>query len=169
MQIRRTTLKDLPELMRIFNYAQRYLASLNIDQWQDGYPDGNRILTDIENKESFVVENEQQDIIATFMFTTTSEPTYNEIDGGWVTSVKAKYGVIHRIAAGENCTIKGIGSKIINHCEAILKEQKVGSLRIDTHKDNLGMQHILKKLQYQYCGIITLKGGATRLAFEKLV
>lgn len=169
MTIKHSTNNDLQHIMSIFHYAQRYLASLHIDQWQDGYPTEYQVLTDIENNESFVVLDNQQQIIATFMFSIAGEPTYKNIDGKWLTNSNAKYGVIHRIAVAENCTSKGMATAIITHCENQLKQQNVDSMRIDTHSDNLGMQHILKKLQYNYCGIITLTSGDTRLAYEKML
>ncbi|WP_299108995.1 GNAT family N-acetyltransferase [uncultured Tenacibaculum sp.] len=169
MHIRKSITNDLQRLMEIFHYAQRFLASLNIDQWQDGYPNEAQILNDIQNNESYVVENNEDEIIATYMLTTSNEPTYNEIDGNWITSTDAIYGVVHRIAVGENCTQKGMGTTLISYCEEQLKQQNIASMRIDTHPDNLGMQHILKKLKYTYCGIIKVRNGATRLAFEKLL
>ena len=167
MTIRNTTQYDLPAIMDIIHYAQRYLASLNIDQWQDGYPNEAQILNDIFNNESYVLLDEANQIIATFMFTTSKEPTYDSIEGKWLTDKNTTYGVIHRIAVAENCTNKGVAKHIITHCEQQLQLQNFTSMRIDTHKDNLGMQHILKSLGYKYCGIITLTSGALRLAFEK--
>lgn len=167
MTIRKTTLDDIDAIMEIIHYAQRYLASLNIDQWQDGYPTSQQIENDMNNNESHVVLNDEGEIIATFMFTTSKEVTYDEIDGKWLTNINAKYGVIHRIAVAENHTNKGLAKSIISHCESELISQKINSMRIDTHQDNLGMQHLLKKLNYSYCGIITLLSGAIRLAYEK--
>lgn len=167
MTIRYTTKNDLPTIMEIIHYAQRYLASLNIDQWQDGYPNEAQFLNDINNSESYVLLDSNDELIATFMFTTSKEPTYDEIEGEWLTDKNTKYGVIHRIAVAENCTNKGIAKFIITHCEEELRQQNITTMRIDTHQDNLGMQHILKSLGYTYCGIITLTSGALRLAFEK--
>ena len=42
-------------------------------------------------------------------------------------------------------------------------------MRIDTHEENLGMQGLLKKLGYHYCGVIYLENNDKRLAFEKLI
>lgn len=167
MTIRNSTPHDLPTIMDIIHYAQRYLASLNIDQWQDGYPNEAQILNDISNQESFVLLDNANQLIATFMFTTSKEPTYETIEGKWLTGDTSKYGVIHRIAVAENCTNKGVAKFIITHCEEALNKQRITAMRIDTHQDNLGMQHILKSLNYTYCGIITLTSGALRLAFEK--
>mgnify|MGYP003296922186 CR=1 FL=1 len=40
------------------------------------------------------------------------------------------------------------------------------NIRIDTHHDNVVMQRLLKKLGFQYCGIIHLENGDPRLAFQ---
>ena len=50
-----------------------------------------------------------------------------------------------------------------------LKELKIKSLKVDTHRGNIGMQNLLKKIGYSYCGVITLESGDERLAFEKIL
>jgi len=155
--------------MSIVKDAQVYLASKNIDQWQDGYPNEEVILNDISNHESFIVNNKSNDIMATTMFTTQPESTYLSIDGTWLTAKNAKYGVIHRMAVGGNYRKLGIAKFIFKTCEQKLKDNKIVSMRIDTHKDNKDMQGLLKKLGYVYCGIILLANSDQRLAFEKLI
>jgi len=169
MKIRLSVISDLESIMKIIKGAQKLLASLNIDQWQDGYPNDAQILNDIKNSESYVVLNEEEQVIATFMFTTNKEPNYTIIDGEWLTNNETKYGVIHRVAVAQITTNKGIAKHIITYCETSLKLQEIPAMRIDTHNDNLGMQHILNKLNYTYCGIITVTTGAIRLAYEKLL
>ena len=169
LNTRKSTKQDIPAIMQIIAYAQQYLASLDIDQWQNGYPNEAQILNDINNEESFVVLNEENKIIATYMFSTRGEANYNSIDGKWLTATKDQYGVIHRIAVAENQTNKGLARKIISACEQKLSEKNIKSMRIDTHNDNKGMQHLVKKLNYTYCGIIIVTDGSERLAFEKLV
>ena len=41
-------------------------------------------------------------------------------------------------------------------------------LRIDTHRDNLIMQHILPAAGFQKCGMIYLTDGSLRIAYERL-
>ena len=158
---------DLESIMNIINDAQTYLASQGTDQWQDGYPDNSLILEDIYNSESYIVKSEDGELMGTTMFTTQPEPTYTFIDGKWLTDKGTKYGVIHRMAVGNNYRKMGIAKFIVSECEQILNENKVESMRIDTHKDNIGMHSLLKKLGYIYCGIIFLENGDKRLAFEK--
>ncbi len=99
LQISKTT--NLTSIMSIIKDAQNYLASLNIDQWQDGYPDRFQIELDIKNDDSYIVLNDTNDIIGTTVFTTKSESTYQEIEGEWLTKNEAIYGVIHRLAVSD--------------------------------------------------------------------
>lgn len=169
MKLRNTEETDIPVIMNIVADAQRYLASQNIDQWQDGYPDQNQIEVDINNNDSFVVVNDTNDIIGTTVFTTKKESTYQNIEGDWITSKNAEYGVIHRLAVGEKYRGLGLAKFVFNECEQRLKGMNIVSMRIDTHRDNKGMQHLLKKRGYVYCGVIILDNGDERLAYEKII
>ena len=161
--------EDLYRIMQIIGEAQAYLAAQHIDQWQNGYPNEQTILKDIQNDESYILESDGSIQIATAMFTTKNEPTYTNIEGNWITKIDAKYGVIHRMAVCENFRGTGIAKFIFNHFEQILKQNSIQSMRIDTHENNLGMRTLLKKLGYVFCGVIYLDNDDKRLAFEKLI
>jgi len=161
--------KDLSEIIHIIGQAQAYLASQHIEQWQNGYPNESAILKDIKNTESYVVKSEDSSLLATAMFTTRNEPTYKRIEGQWLTKESAVYGVIHRMAVSEKNRGTGIAKFIFFQCEQNLKKNSIKSMRIDTHEENLGMQGLLKKLGYHYCGVIYLENNDKRLAFEKLI
>ncbi|WP_339660283.1 GNAT family N-acetyltransferase [uncultured Polaribacter sp.] len=168
MQIRPSTFDDIPKIMEIINDAKSLLKSLQIDQWQNGYPNAEQIENDIKNVESFVVVNSDDEIFATSMFTLRKEPTYKIIfDGKWMISEDEKYGVIHRLAIKKENRKSGIAKFIFNQFHQQLKKQNIKCLKIDTHEENLGMQSLIKKLGYQYCGIIYTSYGDKRLAFEK--
>ena len=169
MKLKKSTIKDIPVIMKIVADAQQYLASLNIDQWQDGYPNENQITLDINNNDSYVVVNDEFKIIGTTVFTTKTEPTYNRIEGKWLTKKEAIYGVIHRLAVDNDFRKVGLAKFVFKFCEEQLKQQGIKSMRIDTHKDNKGMQGLLISLGYTYCGIIILTSGAERIAYEKLI
>ena len=161
--------EDLFAIMQIIEQAQSYLAMQNIEQWQNGYPNEKVLLKDLKNTESYVVKSEDLTVLATAMFSTKNEPTYKTIQGNWITESNARYGVIHRMAINENYRGTGIAKFIFNQCEQVLKQNTIHSMRIDTHENNLGMQSLLKKLGYKYCGVIYLRNNDKRLAFEKLI
>lgn len=169
MKIQPATFSDVPRILEIIEDAKIYLASLNIDQWQNGYPNKIQIENDIANKESYVVLNTDNQLIATTMFSINGEPTYKIIEGNWLIDETEKYGVIHRLATAKEFRKHGIAAYVFNHFHDFLKQENIQSLKIDTHQDNLGMQSLVKKLGYQYCGIIYTNYGNKRLAFEKII
>lgn len=158
----------LSDMMRIVGDAQSYLANLGIDQWQNGYPNESVILKDISNNESYCVKNEEGEVMGMTMFTIRPEPTYDSIDGNWLTAEDAVYGVIHRLAVSNRFRSHGVAKFIFEQCEAQLIANKVQSMRIDTHAENKGMQKLITQLGYNYCGIILLENGDKRLAYEKV-
>lgn len=168
MKLINSSIKDIPLIMQIIADAQKLLADLEIDQWQDGYPNKEQILLDIKNEDSYIILNEDQTIVATTVFSTKTEPTYAAIEGEWLTPTDSVYGVIHRLAVGANYRGQGIAKFVLNHSEAQLKQMGIKSMRIDTHRDNKGMQQLITGLGYMYCGIIYVRDGSERLAFEKV-
>ena len=169
MKLSLSTFQNEDAIMGIIADAQIYLAELKIDQWQDGYPNAQAIRADITQRESYVVQNEDGVVMATSMFTTAPESTYEAIEGEWIVPVTEIYGVVHRMAISNAYRSKGIAQFMFAQFENKLVQNQVKSLKVDTHQQNLGMQALLKKLGYQYCGIITLNSGDLRLGFEKVL
>ena len=169
MKIQLTTLKEVPRILEIIEDARTYLASQNIDQWQNGYPNAAQIENDILNGESFVVINDENQVIATSMFSTNKEPTYKIIEGNWIINEDMIYGVIHRMAIKKEFRKFGLATMLFDEFHLQLLEKNIKSLKIDTHEDNIGMQSLIKKLGYTYCGIIYTNYGDKRLAFEKVI
>ena len=58
--------------------------------------------------------------------------------------------------------VHGIFSTVIDYAGA-----HYSHLRIDTHRDNRIMQHLIRKHGFTYCGIIWLQDGTERLAYER--
>lgn len=169
MQMIQANLSHVTTIMKIIDDAKYYLASQHIDQWQNGYPNAEQIENDIANNESYIVINEAGEIMGTTMFTTNSEPTYKVIEGKWIVDEKLPYGVIHRMAVNDDFRGFGVAKFIFDQCHKLLKENRIKSLKIDTHEENLAMQNLIKKQGYSYCGIIYTGYGAKRLAFEKII
>ena len=96
------------------------------------------------------------------------EPTYSEIKGrGWLN--ENRYAVVHRIAVADESRRKGIAKEILFYTEELCRERGIADIRIDTHRDNLAMRSLLKKMGYAHCGRITLTSGAFREAYHKEV
>ena len=182
MVIRPATPADIPALRPVFEAAKGIMrADGNHSQWSaTGFPDDSLLLRDIARGGGFVIENRwpvgdghderkivmpgltghlaAPRIVAYFALLPSPEPTYDVIDGAWLTD--GPYGVIHRMASYPE--VHGIFSTIIDYALS-----RYSHLRIDTHRDNRIMQHLIGKHGFTYCGIIWLEDGTERLAYER--
>lgn len=169
MKIRKATYADIPDLLEIFSKARGIMrASGNLNQWNDSYPSEEIIRKDIDG-EHCIVLCEQERIIATMAFIPGPDPTYAVIyDGEWIDD--NPYYVIHRIAVTEPG--HKAAEKLLDWGFSYLeeKDRKAGGhistgIRIDTHRDNVIMHHILAKHGFTRCGIILLANGDPRDAY----
>lgn len=165
MILRLSTVKDLINIMNIINEGKEFLKNNKVNQWQNGYPNEEVIFNDINNNESYVMENNGE-IVGTAALSFNGEKTYDKIyEGKWISN--GSYAVIHRIAASKVEGIKSIGSEILKKSEEICLSRNIKNIKIDTHEDNKAMQGLLLKNNYKYCGVIYLVDGSKRIAFEK--
>lgn len=158
MAVRLATKQDLDILLDIYAIARKFMVSYgNPTQWPEGYP-GQKILEkDIEKKQLFVYEIDGQ-IEGCFVFFIGEDPSYAKIDGQWLND--KPYGVIHRIASRQR--VAHVGQMILDHCF-----RQIDNLRIDTHKDNIPMQRMLKRNGFVHVGEIELISiHESRMAFQ---
>lgn len=169
MIIRKTTNLDVDKVEAIFEEARGTIATLGINQWQDGYPSREVILSDMAEDQSYVVCD--CDVCATFAMLLAEEPTYRKIyEGHWLTGDDSReYVAIHRVAILVSMRGRGVASEIISHAASFAKENGRKSLRIDTHRGNVVMRKMLEKNGFSYCGIIYLQNGDERVAYEKVL
>ena len=64
LTFRRAEARDLPGIMRVIHEAQAFMRTLNIDQWQDGYPDEAILRADIAMNQAYVIAACQDRIAA---------------------------------------------------------------------------------------------------------
>lgn len=161
MNIRKSTIDDLEELLGIFKYAREQMKlNGNPTQWGNTEPSIEIIKNDIMSGNSYIIEKDNQ-VYGTFTFIIGNEKSYEIIkDGKWLND--DEYGVIHRVAS--NGKEKGIVKTCLSYCE-----NKIGNIRIDTHNNNKIMQHVLEKAGYQRCGIIFVEDGTPRIAYQKVL
>jgi len=167
MQYRQSIESDIPSIMHIIHQAQTQLKEAGVNQWQNQYPNEAAILNDIHNQESYVVLDNEM-VIGTFALSFRIESTYNQIyEGNWL-SIQ-DYAVIHRIALDNEYKGLGVSAEVINTIEKWCVNNKIFSIKIDTHEDNKSMRRMLEKNGFVYCGIIFLLDGNSRVAYEKLL
>lgn len=159
-QIRPATHADLAEVMAIYAIARDHMFHTgNASQWASGYPSEALIVEEIEAGHSFVCENEEGVTVGTFCLIQGEDPTYEKIyDGEWLNH--RPYASVHRIASSGK--EKGVAKACIAWCFT-----QCPNIRVDTHRDNRAMQHILASLGFTYCGIIFVSNGTERMAYQK--
>lgn len=159
MRIRKTKPEELKLVMKLYENARSFMAAHgNPLQWGTSHPGEDLILRDIEEGNSYVCE-EHGAVTAVFYYREGSDPTYARIyDGQWLNELP--YGVVHRITS--DGTVKGTASFCLDWAF-----RQCGNLKIDTHRDNYIMQHLLEKNGFRQCRIIYTDDGSERLAYQK--
>lgn len=158
MKVRLAEIRDLEIILSIYEKARQFMrANGNPSQWHSGHPKEELLLADIQKQDLYVIY-EKDKIYGVFALIYGVDPTYRKIyDGAWLND--NDYATIHRIASsGEKA---GILTCAIDYAKS-----KINNVRIDTHQNNLIMQHLILKNQFQYCGIIKLADGDKRLAYH---
>lgn len=162
MTIRHSIMDDIPTLLTISEEAKGIMRrDGNMEQWGGDYPSAEVFAKDIRRGVSYVMEHNGE-IVATFAAIPGPDPTYATIyNGQWIDDIKP-YIVIHRIAS--RAESHGVMAEMLNFCFNM-----TDNIRIDTHRDNHIMQHLMEKHGFRYCGIIYLANGDERLAYQRTI
>ena len=158
MEIRKSTQNDIEDILKIYAAARDYMTEHgNATQWGNGYPGKDILIRDIMNSVSYVLLDKGS-IVGTFSFIIGDEPTYQVIkDGTW--NYNKPYGTIHRLAS--NGKVRGIAKASFDFCSNLMDY-----IRIDTHKNNIAMRAAIEKYGFQKCGIIYVRDGSERIAYD---
>ena len=160
-RIRKVEAADTDSVLAVMQAARGIMRSSgNLHQWSDDYPSAGAIDRDRERGGGFVIEDDGR-ITGYFAFLPSPEPTYSYIEGGEWLDDSLPYHVIHRIASVPDA--HGIFRDMLAWCA-----EREPNIRIDTHRDNRIMQHLLDTHGFTYCGIIYLASGDERLAYQRV-
>ena len=130
----------------------------NLEQWADGQPTRQTLAQDVAMGNSYLLEEDSKPI-ATFAFVPGPDSTYKNIyRGAWLD--EEPYYVVHRMARlpGKH----HVFCDVLDYCFS-----RTDNIRIDTHRANTLMQHLILKYGFRYCGIIYLSDGSERLAYQQ--
>ena len=164
---RKATTKDIDQVMEAVEFSRELLRLQGNGQWQDGYPNRNDFINDINNGRLFVVTDiNNPKIIAGVCALTYREEDYHHLyEGKWLTDLP--YMVMHRVAVKKEYQHLGYGKKLF---ELFIKQAELEgyhSLRIDTHEGNAVMRHLIESFGFIYCGKAILTPNKDRMVFEK--
>jgi len=156
-KIRKTRPEDRDRVLEIYSYARIFMAENgNPRQWGTTEPREALIDSDIEKQTGYVV-TDGDEIVGCFALFDGPDPTYLRIyDGEWLND--DPYIVIHRVASSG---AGGIFNAVLEYCKTINR-----NIRIDTHRENRVMQHVVTKAGFKYCGTIYIENGTPRMAYQ---
>lgn len=160
-KIRHSSTADIPVILRLRDAARLIMRqSGNMTQWPVGEPRDSLFEADVAARVSHIVEADGRPV-ATFALLPGPDPAYAVVSSGlgWQRP-DGEYFVIHRLASDGSAP--GVFSAVMDFCSA------VRDLRVDTHKDNVIMRHLLAKYGFAYVGVICLANGSQRMAFQRL-
>ncbi|NLR10364.1 MULTISPECIES: GNAT family N-acetyltransferase [Lactobacillaceae] len=171
MLLRQATMADLPQIESIIRDGRELLAAQAIDQWQGAYPNTAVLVDDIHQGWTVVLE-ENNEILGTAAIIPGEDPTYKQIEGQWLTK-QAPYLAIHRVAVSSHHHGRGLAGELFSRLfEQIDQAADIESIRIDTHPQNMAMQHVIKKNGFTETGTIDLAAvdmpGVKDFAYERL-
>lgn len=176
LTVRAATAADIPAIADAFADGKQALAQMNVPQWQGDYPNAQDAQDDIEQGISYVAQNAKGEVLGVLAYTLDGEPTYDAIDGAWLTestSSHATYAAIHRCAVMASAARQGVMNTLLAHAEKLAKDAGALSVRIDTHRNNVRMHGLALKRGYTLCGTIALpypdEIDPKRNAYEKVL
>ncbi len=170
MIFRPAEISDMPALLTMVDEAKMRFRERGIDQWQKGDPSEEGIHQDILDGELFVLD-EDGTAVGMIEIMEGPDPNYAVIDGRWLND--EDYCAFHRVCVSDKLKGRGLAAALFSNSEKYIMEKGYTNVRIDTHRDNLSMQHALAKSGFIPCGeIILLSGaeaGASRIAYQKIL
>ena len=161
MTVRLAQMDEIPRILELIDHSRSIMRQNgNHSQWV-GYPGADLIGEDIQHGIGHVIVAEVTPV-GYFALLRTPEPTYEYIeDGHWLDDT-TPYGTIHRLACAPG--VHGIARTAF-----AWSEQQFPSIRVDTHRDNLIMLHLVNQLGYCRCGVVYMRDGSPREAFQKMM
>lgn len=156
---------DKERIWEIIQQAKMQMYREKRQQWNESYPLPAHIAADLNNGNAYVLCDPDH-VIAYAAVVFDGEPMYGDIQGKWLSD--HPYVVVHRLAVADEMKHRGIATKFMQQVEHLSRERGVRSFKIDTNFDNYGMQKILEKMDFTYCGEIGYQGDSRR-AYEKLL
>ena len=143
---------EIPKILQITRACAMAMTERGILQWNESYPNREQFVEDVNRKELYVYELEEQ-VIGCVVITPLKDPEYEPIR--WLTEESEHY-YIHRLAVHPNHQGKGYARKLMEFAERKGREDGVVSIRLDTFSKNPKNQNFYKQRGYQEVGQIFL-------------
>ena len=155
MYLRKAKADELDLVLSIIEDGKQQLADAGIDQWQNDYPNKDTIKADIDAGRAVIYNSDDHETLGVASVVLAPDHAYDTLQGDWLVHTD-KYVTVHRVAIFSHHQGKGYASKLFQDLFAYIANNhpESESIRIDTHKDNAKMQHLIEKNGVQKVGEI---------------
>jgi GNAT superfamily N-acetyltransferase len=150
--MRAATTNDIPDMMRVIASARKFLSDQGIPQWQGTYPDQAAIEQDVATGIGRVLEVDGK-VAGLAALVVGPDPHYLRIDGeGWLADVP--YLAVHRFALDGSIRGKQLSRVFFSNIMSEAYRRGFTDLRVDTHAQNVIMQHAITGMGFDFRGIV---------------
>lgn len=161
--IRRAVPADVETILLLADASRQTMRHTgNPTQWPDDYPSRDVVDDDLRRGDCYLVCADEGRIVGSFVFREGPDLSYAHIYNGAWTDDEQPYHVVHRVTSLPDW--HGVFATIIDFCF-----RHAANIRIDTHRNNHIMQHLITKYGFRYCGVIHLIDKSVdeeRLAYQ---
>lgn len=171
--VRKGEFKDLLGIISVIDDAKELFRLNSSNQWQDtdGYPNDKAFIKDFAENEVLVCTDGEL-IIGVLVVSFQAEECYkNIVQGEWLNN--NPYAVIHRLAVKKEYYHKGVAKQLLDKAEYLILKKGIYDIKVDTHEQNIAVQHLLESFDYIYTGVIYLLRpdvvDKRRLAYHKII
>jgi len=145
MKIRQAFQEDLLKAKKLTEACAVGMQQMGIFQWNEHYPSEEKLQQDIDRKELYVLEDQNQ-ILGIIVLSEIMDEEYLAVS--WLTpSEKNLY--IHRLATHPDSWGKGNGQKLMDFAEEFAERQNFNSIRLDTFSLNKRNQKFYEARGYE--------------------
>lgn len=143
--IHQAQLEEVDFILELTRACGRHMRENGIDQWDENYPDRERLVQDIASETLFAYR-ENDRILGIVVLNETQDPEYGDIS--WSTSEEDRNLVVHRLAVDPEHQGKGIARKLMDFAEQWAREQGYDAIRLDTFSQNPRNQRFYENRGY---------------------
>jgi ribosomal protein S18 acetylase RimI-like enzyme len=154
MKIRNAEAKDLSEIMGLISSCVEDMERRGIHQWDEIYPDEKTIRNDIDKKQLYLLEEDNQ-ICGIIVLNELQEPQYKSV--GWKFGGKTL--VVHRLAIRPAYQRKGMATKLMEFAYSYAIKRDYKTIRLDAFIQNPASVGLYEKLGYRKAGEVTFRKG----------
>ncbi len=152
---RQATETDKEEIVRLYIDCIRHLNDQKIYQWDEIYPNEEVLSGDIMKGEMHVM-TEGNRVLACVVLNEFQDETYQTVQWKYA---EGRIAVIHRLCVNYKYQGMGIGRRMMQNAEALLKDSGYSAIRLDVFPDNSHSIRLYEKLGYLYAGDVHFRKG----------